>query len=313
MFDAFREWEAETGSEIMAIPHHVAHTTPGLTYDWSYFDSEFIPLVEIYSVHGSSEMPTSLGNRYPLLTGATEIESAAMNESGYYLQDGLAMGYKFGIMASGDSHDGHIGHSIQHTSNHNFQGPLSWTNIFGGAIRANHHYVNGMVAVRAPSLTREGVFDSLWSRSCYGARGVSRPYLDFSINGIQAGEQDSTVNLSSENDTRTISFTVACGGGTSENIIERIQIYKNNVLWLDQEINDRITTLNINDTATIAGLYYDQSLGEWRDDGQFYVNEYANNPSNPASLNSGGFDVYYGKMYDTEGGVAWIGPIWVGV
>lgn len=312
LFDGLRDWELETGIEVMAIPHHTAHATPGLTYDWSYYDPEFIPLVEIYSVHGSSEMPTTMGNRYPLLTGATDFKSAAMNKSGYYVQDGLAMGYKFGIMASGDSHDGHIGHSIQHTSNHNFQGPLSWTNLFGGAIRANHHYANGMVAVRAPSLTREGVFDSLWSRSCYGARGVGRPYLDFSINGVQAGEDDSTVYLFSENDTRTISFTVACGGGTSENTIERIQIYKNNILWFDQEINDRVTTLILNDTATVAGLYYDQSLGEWRDDGQFYVNEYANNPIDPALLNTDGFDVYYGKMYDTEGGVAWIGPIWVG-
>ena len=310
--DALQEWEVETDTALMVIPHHPAHSTPGLTYDWSYFDPEFMPLVEIYSVHGNSEMPSFLGNRYPLLTGGREAVPVGMNKSGYYVQDALAMGFKFGIMASGDSHDGHIGHSIQHTSNHNFQGPLSWTNLFGGAIRANHHHPNGMVAIRAPSLTRESVFDSLWSRSCYGVRGVSRPYLEFQINGVQAGQDDSTVYLSTANDTRTISFTVACGGGTMENTIERVQIYKNNILWLDQEIDSRVTTLVLNDTTTVTGLSYDLSLGEWRDDGNFYVNEYANVPSDPASLNSNGFDVYYGKMYDTEGGVAWIGPIWVG-
>ena len=312
LFDAFREWENENGIELMAIPHHMAHKTVTLTYDWSYYDPEFISLAEIYSVHGSSEMLTSYGNQYPLLGGSRILESNDINKSGYYLQDALAMGYKLGIMASGDSHDGHIGHSISHTSNYNLQGPLSWSNMFGGAIRANHHYPNGMVAIRAPSLTRESVFDSLWSRSCYGVKGVGRPYLDFQINGVQAGQQDSTVYLPSVNGTRTISFTVACGGGTLVNTIERVQIYKNNVLWFDQEVNDRVTTLVLNDTATISGLYYDQSIGEWRDDGLYYVNDNAAVPSDPASLNSGGFDVYYGKMYDTEGGVAWIGPIWVG-
>ena len=82
----------------------------------------------------------------------------------------LKYGLKVGFMASGDSHDGHIGHSISHTAPIIYcKDPYhGWVATF---YRTLQHYPNGMTAVFASSLTRESVYDALWDRNCYAVKG----------------------------------------------------------------------------------------------------------------------------------------------
>jgi len=284
----------------------------GLTYDWSYFDPEIVRLVEMYSVHGSSEMMESQGNPYPLRGGLYgNNESAEINKTGYYVQDALSMGLKVGFMASGDSHDGHIGHSISHTSaNHLLQRPISW-----GALphfyRTLQHYPNGMTAVFASSLTRESVYDALWDRNCYAVKGVSRPYIDFRINGQSVGMNESTVIVATLTSSRNVSVVIGVGGGSSANRIQRVDIFKNNQLWKSVSPMS-LTYQNVwEDTSALTGMSYDLSAGETRGDGKYYINEEADVSSDPSALNTSGQDVYYLRMLESEGGAAWVGPFWV--
>jgi hypothetical protein len=319
LFAALGEWKNQTGIPVMCIPHHPAKAMAGLTYDWSYFNPEFIRLVEVYSVHGSSEMSSVNGNRFPLLGGMRdEIHNDEINKSGYYINEALAMGYQIGLMASGDAHDGHLGHSISHTdANHLLQPPYTWDGL-PHLFRNHHHYPNGLVAIYCPSaLTRENVFDSLWNRSCYATKGVGRTYVNFTINGYGVGYNESILQVPSNATTRDIRLTVAAGGGDPSNMIERVQIIKNNQIWQDIACYNRTASFEWADTEIITGLSYNASLLIERD-GEYYITEEADNPCDPSSLNTNGADVYYAKVYETGGpvyendeGVAWIGPLWV--
>lgn len=312
LFQKLREWQARVNApnSILAIPHHPPHTLTGMTYDWSYFDPEFVRLVEIYSVHGSSEFSSTEGNRYPLLGGVNPPEVVDIQKPGYYVRDALAMGYHVGLMASGDSHDGHPGHSISHTpANHLLQSPISWK-AFPHLFRVDHHYPNGLVAVFSPpGLTRENIFDSLWARQCYAVKGVSRPYLNFTINNHTVGYNDSVITVPTNTSARDVRIIAAVGGGDSSNLLQEVQIIRNNILWKNVTLNNRTIDFTFPDTDEITGMNY--THGQVRADGKYYITDTADIPTDPNVMSTNGTDVYYAKIFETGGGMAWIGPIWV--
>jgi len=84
----------------------------------------------------------------------------------WLLWDAFDCGYVVGIMANSDGHKGRPG----------AEGPGAGE--FGIA--------GGLTCVLAPELTREGVFQALRERRCYGTTGA-RIDLDFSVNGFPMG------------------------------------------------------------------------------------------------------------------------------
>jgi hypothetical protein len=78
----------------------------------------------------------------------------------------LAQGWQLGLIASSDDHAGRPGAS-------------DW-------LRVKQGYPGGLVAVWAPELKRESVFDALWNRRCYGTTGA-RIILEFSVDGEPMG------------------------------------------------------------------------------------------------------------------------------
>ncbi|MFC1558314.1 DUF3604 domain-containing protein [candidate division KSB1 bacterium] len=137
--------------DAMVIPHHTGYPVRKTGKDWDYFDERLSPFAEIYSVHGSSEESRGVT---PLLTGGSWM---GPGESGGSIQEGLARGYKFGIIASSDSHGGHPG-----------------------------VYDLGLMGVYAKELTRKSLWEAFQNKRVFGVTG-DRITLDFSVNGYPMG------------------------------------------------------------------------------------------------------------------------------
>lgn len=151
--DSFAErlFEFARRNQAIVIPHMTTYPQRLRGYDWSNYEEDVVPAIEIYSTHGSSEY---FGGERPL----------ANCEPGGYAVEALNRGYKLGFIGSGDGHDCMPG------------------NAPGG------RYMNGLIAVYAKELTREAVFDAIRNRRCYAATNA-RILGYFHINGHVGGSE----------------------------------------------------------------------------------------------------------------------------
>ncbi len=123
----------ERKAKALTVPHHPAGGP--VPIDWSIPpDPDFEPVVEISSVHGTSEEPR----------GPRVIYSAM---AGHFARDALARGYRLGFVGSGDTHDGHpgLGHLAQ---------PCG-----------------GLAAILAADNSRDAILAALKARTCYATTG----------------------------------------------------------------------------------------------------------------------------------------------
>lgn len=158
----------EQGNQSLVIPHHPASYI--FPVDWKYFNPEFERLVEIYSIWGSSEIPASHGNIRPILRGGGEVRE----DDGSHVQYALNKGYRVGIIAGSDGHDGYGGRARHHIHNlTEHSGPF---------------YPSGITGVYADDLSREAIWGALWDRRTFGTTG-SKIALKFSINGYGMGTE----------------------------------------------------------------------------------------------------------------------------
>jgi hypothetical protein len=175
-------WSHIAAGEAITIPHHTgiaffgapaeasragpelqpivtapvpATFPPGAAVDWSIHDPVRRPLLEIYSLHGSSEFydPTD-----PLSYESLRFTFARSVPGPHYARDAWAAGLELGVIAATDNHSAQPGQP---------QG--------------------GIAAVRAPRLTRDAVFDALSAKATYATTG-QRLYLDFDVAGVRMGE-----------------------------------------------------------------------------------------------------------------------------
>ena len=139
------------GENAVDWVHHVG--APWGAMDWSKFNGVAEPVVEITSAHGVYET-------YDKPKAVTDwLRRAPVGKTS--IQDGLALGKKFGLVGSSDRHDGISG------------------------------YDTGMFGVFAKELTRESVVEALRARRSYAVRGGEPILIDFRVNGVfQGGEVD---------------------------------------------------------------------------------------------------------------------------
>ncbi len=178
----------ELGISAITIPHHPSATSHPLT--WDVLNPKYDRLVEVYSCWGSSEYygdyPRGVSDRY----------------RGLFVRDALNSGYRLGLMASSDGHDGHPG---------NAQSPYH-----------KHHHIfhplgSGWIAVLSSKLERNTVFDAMYNRHCYATTGV--PILmNFTANENIMGSE---IKVSNGDDVR---FNLSVKGS---NGIDHIRIIKN--------------------------------------------------------------------------------------
>ncbi|HDN98079.1 MAG TPA: hypothetical protein ENG68_02880 [bacterium] len=133
----------------IAIPHHTAYKVGQRGKNWDFHDEVLSPFAEIYSSHGSSEQDIT---EEPLYSNFHMGPST----SGGTIFDGLARGYKFGIIASGDNHP--------------------CPAIYG----------HGLMACYAEELTKKALWDSFLKRRVYGV-SRDRIKLRYSLNGEMMG------------------------------------------------------------------------------------------------------------------------------
>jgi hypothetical protein len=310
-----REWREETGERVLTIPHHSAEAQYPFDFDAVDYDDGMAPLFEVYSQWGSSEMPASAGNDRPVLMGTGEV-----GEPGHYFRDLLRMGARPGLMAASDYHGPHPGHSLVHAKPH-LPGLAEWREdgIGWGLIWRvwnERSSPGGLTAFRAPALTREAVFDALEERRVYATTQPDRILVEFAVDGVAVGEDDSTVSVA-DGAERTLSVDVA---GTAP--VDRVEVVKNATPWRTVEGDavdavdadgedtgpdegpDAVATADggagvldtdayrltaeLTDDAPVEGMTWDDDRGT--DD-----------------------DAYYVRVIQTDGGMAWAGPLWVTV
>ena len=147
-------------AENFIVPHHVG-------VDWGsqkqYYPKrdEWIPLIEIYSQHGSGERyaPEHILAYEFNRTRGKEQKYASSVDRPVYVRDAWAQGRRYGVVASSDDHMGQAGKPIK-----------------------------GRAAIYAHQNTREALFDSMKARRTYGTTG-ERILIDFRINGAEMGSE----------------------------------------------------------------------------------------------------------------------------
>ncbi len=303
------EYTSSSGDRALAIPHHTIRSQ--FIQDWTLMNPNYVRLVEVTSVHGECLFDNDLNYR-----GSVDLPPERV--PGSSVIDAMTMGYRMSFIANGDNHDGHPGHSISHTrASIGHQYPFSFYNARNG-----HPYPSGITAVYASSLTRDGVFRGLETGRVYANSDHGRPILDFSINGISVG-YNATVSVATPTTSRDLSIFIAqdgapvgrknlaatAGADWTPNWSATIEIIKNGMIWQSIQISTPIGMITISDNSTITGASYDDCiLGS---DGNYYINDQSENPTDPATLNTGGMDFYTIRVVGANGRTSYIGPIWV--
>lgn len=165
-------WNYLQGYECITIPHHPARGDApqagenwdeyDMSTDWSYFPPipDIQPLVEIFSVHGSSE-DTMYEDQVAGFRAEKSVESALS----LWLKTGNPA-YKLGIVGSTDDHTSRPGNCLVETQD---------------AIMVEEgDYSGGLAAALATAKSRDGIFAALQSRKTYGTSGP-KINLDFTI------------------------------------------------------------------------------------------------------------------------------------
>ena len=133
----------------IAIPHHTAYCPKRRSKDWDIFDENLSPVMEIFSIHGSSE---GCNTPFPLETNS----SMGPRTTGGSFQEALARGYSIGVIGSND------GSGL----------PGRWG--------------RGRAAVWATECTREAIWEAILARRTYATTG-DRIELKFQVAGTEMG------------------------------------------------------------------------------------------------------------------------------
>jgi hypothetical protein len=179
-------------NKVMSIPHLHVRT------NWACHDPELERVVEIYAHWGCGLSPES---EPPMIPG-TGLRAEN------YVSHALEQGIKVGFVASADHSGGHPGDDF-------------WWEL--------SNYQGGLAAVYAVSLTREGIWEGLWNRHCYGTTRA-RILLEFEIDGHLMGEEYGP--RPGEQGERHL---IAKVYGTAA--IHRVEIVKNGHIWASEPGN----------------------------------------------------------------------------
>lgn len=180
--DLWRMLDA-TNAPYITIPHHPAKGASApispetsMITDWDYVNAKNQPLVEIFSVHGSSDY-SGCPDPVDGFVASSSVE-AALN---LWLTR-ADPGYKLGIVGSTDGHLSRPG-SVE---------PESIDNM----VHQEGDYTGGLVAVIAPEKSRDAIWNALTQKSVYGTSGPRIKINLFRVStGTMAAAMGQTLSL----------------------------------------------------------------------------------------------------------------------
>ena len=252
------------GFDYMTIPHHPAKGTSApispetnMSTDWDYVNATRQSLVEVFSVHGSSDYK-GCPDEVDQFVSEKSVE-AALN---LWLSTG-SPGYQLGVIASTDGH----------LSRPGFVEPEDPDNM----VHQEGDYTGGLVAVLATEKNHEAIWDALVHRRTYGTTGPRIKINTFSITYdgtvYQMGEtihcqgDDSpqvTIQVDIETDTNDPEIVVVTKS-TIENPVSEGILPSTNQPWIVQTDSDhplcsswegKRVNMTLADTITSARTYY---------------------------------------------------------
>jgi hypothetical protein len=138
------------GHEAIAIPHHTGYYVGRRAPDWSFCDDQISPFMEVFSIHGCSEIDEEW-------VGLRQNSHLGPGTAGGTYQDALDRGLHLGAVCSTDN----------------------WGNVPG-------YYGQGLMACMAHELTRDSLWEAFLARRVYGVTG-DRIQLEFTVNGAPMG------------------------------------------------------------------------------------------------------------------------------
>ncbi len=263
LFGALRECDCRA----IVIPHHTASN--GNFCDFSQHDPDFERLVEIYSAWGSSECSVHEGNPYPIRPagspqgGFTDAPMGSGEVASGFVQRALAMGRRLGFVGGGDDHLGHPGDPVK-------TGPEPF------------RYADGLMAVWAPELTREAIFQAMHDRHTYATTGA-RIVMLFRVCDAFMGDEVEVAKQPELMQSRRIEGFIA---GPAR--LAQVDVLRNNEVVHSLRPQSSELTL------------------EWTDD----------EPLEPLALEpvdegQPRFVFYYLRVLQSDGQMAWASPIWL--
>jgi len=311
LWNALDDFTSAHGIRALALPHHT--TKEAYIQDWTYNNPKYVKIAEVCSVHGEFLFEQRHDLNY---VGA--IDKPPNYTNGSSINDAFTMGYRMILYAASDVHDGHPGHSLSHTRAYiGHQRPFSLWHT-----RNEHPYPGGLTAVYVNNLTREEVFSGLENQRIYANSDHGRPILIFQINKTSVGD-GSTFIASRSTEHREITVFLAQDGApvaqkskeasVTSNWIPNwnadIEIIKNGKLWHTVKITSPIVNISVIDSEPIIGISYENSC--IKRGNKYYINQYSDNPIDPSTLNTGGYDYYLIRIIGENGRMTYAGPIWV--
>ncbi len=147
-------WAELKKGDALTIPHHTGKFPKNV--DYTIHDPDLRRNFEIYSGHGLSEV---YNPAHPLAFEYSQFTSDSKSlDWPSHAQDVWRMGLMLSTVASSDDHRAQPGKPSY-----------------------------GLTAIRAESLTRDGIFQGLYDRQTYGTTGA-KIILEFSLNGTPMGQ-----------------------------------------------------------------------------------------------------------------------------
>ncbi|MFX1455869.1 MAG: DUF3604 domain-containing protein [Promethearchaeota archaeon] len=311
LWNTLDDFTSRYGVKALALPHHT--TKEAYIQDWTYNNPKYVKIAEVSSVHGEF-----LFEQRHELNYVGALDKPPLYTNGSSIVDALNMGYRMTLYVASDEHDGHPGHSLSHTRAYiGHQRPFSLWHT-----RNEHPYPGGLTAVYVDNLTRQGVFNGIYNQRIYANSDHGRPILTFQINNTPVGD-GSTFMASNATEHREINIFLAQDGAPVAlkskaatitpnwipNWNANIEIIKNGNLWHVESISSPIVNFTIVDSDPITGTSYQNYCNKRGN--YYYINQYSDNPIDPSTLNTDGYDYYIVRIVGENGRMSYAGPIWV--
>lgn len=208
------DWLDNQGVPYISIPHHTGRAGKYRDFEDPFFNPDRETVLEVFSWWGSSE---ARHDDIYLKGGKADCRA--------YWRDALALGYRYGVIGSSDTH-------------HTMPGTPYPTNAENYHYAQNRLNTQGLAGIYADELHRDDLFDALLRRECF-ATTFWRPVILLNVSGIPMGKMGQADRTCRRH--RDIQATVVTAQGG------RYQLYRNNEPVAEGRLTPPVSDIRFSD------------------------------------------------------------------